>query len=50
MNEQMTKELIHNVKTEDRTKAIETLVLAFASDPQLRFLFPDPAAVSNLRF
>jgi ribosomal protein S18 acetylase RimI-like enzyme len=42
MNKQMTKELISNVKKEDRTKAIETLVLAFASDPQLRFLFPSP--------
>ena len=42
MNEQMTKELIRDVKTENRTKAIETLVLAFAADPQLRFLFPNP--------
>ena len=33
---------ISAVSKEDRTRAIETLVLAFASDPQLRFLFPDP--------
>jgi ribosomal protein S18 acetylase RimI-like enzyme len=50
MNEQMTKELIRDVKTEDRTKAIETLVLAFASDPQLRFLFPDPLQYQTYAF
>jgi GNAT superfamily N-acetyltransferase len=50
MNEQMTKELIGDVKTEDRTKAIETLVLAFASDPQLRFLFPDPLQYQTYAF
>lgn len=50
MNKQMTKELIHDVKTKDRTKAIETLVLAFASDPQLRFLFPDPLQYQTYAF
>jgi len=46
----MTKELIGDVKTEDRTKAIETLVLAFASDPQLRFLFPGPLQYQTYAF
>jgi len=50
MNEQMTKELIGDVKTEDRTKAIETLVLAFAADPQLRFMFPDPLQYQTYAF
>jgi len=50
MNEKMTKELIRDVKTKDRTKAIETLVLAFASDPQLRFLYPDPLKYQSYAF
>jgi GNAT superfamily N-acetyltransferase len=33
---------ISSVNENDRTLAIETLVLAFAVDPQIRFLFPDP--------
>jgi ribosomal protein S18 acetylase RimI-like enzyme len=51
MNEQMTDiELIRTVKTKDRTKAIEALVLAFASDPQLRFLYPDPLDYQTYAF
>ena len=43
-------ESIHTIKTKDRTKAIETLVLAFASDPQLRFLFTDPLQYQTYAF
>lgn len=41
-HEELIGSEISAVSKEDRTRAIETLVLAFASDPQLRFLFPDP--------
>ena len=51
MNELITDiESIHTIKTKDRTKAIETLVLAFASDPQLRFLYPDPLKYQSYAF
>jgi ribosomal protein S18 acetylase RimI-like enzyme len=51
MNEQMTDiESIGTITTKDRTKAIETLVLAFAADPQLRFLYPDPLQYQTYAF
>ena len=55
MNEQVTeKEIIsseiNTVSEADRTRAIETLVLAFASDPQLRFLYPDPLQYQTYAF
>ncbi len=55
MNEQVTeKEIISSeistVSEADRTRAIETLVLAFASDPQLRFLYPDPLQYQTYAF
>jgi ribosomal protein S18 acetylase RimI-like enzyme len=51
MNELITDiESIRTIKTKDRTKAIETLVLAFASDPQLRFLYTDPLKYQTYAF
>ncbi len=51
MNELITDiESIRTIKTKNRTKAIETLVLAFASDPQLRFLYPDPLQYQTYAF
>jgi ribosomal protein S18 acetylase RimI-like enzyme len=51
MNELITDiESIRTIKTKDRTKAIETLVLAFASDPQLRFLYSDPLKYQTYAF
>ena len=47
MNKQLTDQnvsttVISSVNENDRTPAIGTLMLAFAADPQIRFLFPDP--------
>ena len=42
IEQELSSSDVNRVLDKDRTKAIETLVLAFAVDPQIRFLFPDP--------
>lgn len=42
IEQELSSSDVNRVLDKDRTKAIETLVLAFAVDPQIRYLFPDP--------
>jgi len=50
IEQELSSSDVNRVLDKDRTKAIETLVLAFAVDPQIRFLFPDPLQYQTYAF
>ncbi|REL39193.1 GNAT family N-acetyltransferase [Rhodohalobacter sp. SW132] len=50
IEQELSSSEIKKVNAKDRTRAIETIVLAFSSDPQLRFLYPDPLQYQTYAF